>query len=71
MRLPFGFRIIRESTWQDAERALVKEIKLSTAHRWLAEFDWLLEPFWGWLLKPNYYGDISHARDEMRKRSTK
>jgi len=61
-------KIISNKTYEDYQRLLRKEQSLILANRWLAEFDWLLEPFWDYINKSDGFSPmIDQVRDKMRR----
>jgi len=65
----FGWSLVKTDRLWELE---LKEIKLRQSNRWLAEFDWLLIPFWKYMdgEYSKLFGAhaISAAREDMRKR---
>ncbi len=62
-----GFRYITKEQAAEINSALAWKQKVLQAHRWLAEFDQLLEPMWSFLIRENHW-PIDFTRDDMRAR---
>ena len=62
-----GFRYITKEQAAEINSALAWKQKVLQAHRWLAEFDLLLDPLWSFLTRENH-PLIDATRDEMRTR---
>ena len=60
-------KLIRKWQWEEYQRLKLQNLKLVTAHRWLAEFDWLLRPFWTDVFPGGDERNISDIRDDMRR----
>lgn len=64
----FGWKLIRKEDLQRYQQIDQTMVRLGEAHRWLAEFDWLLAPFWEQLFsQQQHWMGISDCRDRMRR----
>lgn len=61
-----GIRYITKEQAKLINEAIAQQQKLITAHRWLSEFDRLLQPMWCYLLKDDVR-DIAQIREDMRR----
>jgi hypothetical protein len=62
------FRPIHKDTLKELHEAHIYKTLGGQAHRWLAEFDWFLEPFWKYMTGKL---EIQDARKQMRERLSK
>ncbi len=60
-------KFVSKQKQEQIDEAMRTQQKLMQCHRWLAEFDYFLEPLWGHLFL-NDPPQIDAARDKMRER---
>jgi len=59
---------VKAETWNHYQRLKQMEQRLVLAHRWLSEFDEMLEPFWMFIFQSEHNTSIDETKDAIRKR---